>query len=93
MSKGDNSPGAVRLARAFRRVAEHGKNNSLLLDFGEIQKDGSLITNTFPIPIPKADYLVCRCDTTYTAGTRVLVAWVGNDAVVISAIVEASEVI
>lgn len=32
----------------------------LILDFGEIQDDYSLKTNTFPIPIPVSDYLVCR---------------------------------
>lgn len=32
----------------------------LLLDFGTIQGDLSLLTNTYPIPIPKTDYTVCR---------------------------------
>ena len=32
----------------------------LCLDFAEIQADGSLLSNTFPIPIPKNDYRVCR---------------------------------
>lgn len=31
-----------------------------LLELGIIQKDFSLITDSFPVPIPKADYLVCR---------------------------------
>ncbi|MCD8198389.1 MAG: hypothetical protein LUE24_14715 [Lachnospiraceae bacterium] len=33
---------------------------SLVLDFGEIQDDYSLLTNTYPLPIPQSDYLVCR---------------------------------
>lgn len=29
-------------------------------DFGMIQSDMSLLTNLFPIPLPKGSYLVCR---------------------------------
>ncbi|MCI8418843.1 MAG: hypothetical protein HFI33_15330 [Lachnospiraceae bacterium] len=32
----------------------------LVLDFGEILPDGSLVTNTFPVPVPKGDYSVLR---------------------------------
>ena len=32
----------------------------LVLDFGSINKDMSLLTNTFPIPIPRSEYHVCR---------------------------------
>ncbi len=60
MSKGDNSPGVSRLAGAIRELADIGKDGSLLLDFGTIQGDGSLLTNTYQIPIPKSDYIVCR---------------------------------
>lgn len=31
-----------------------------VIDLGEIQEDGSLLTNKFPVPIPKTDYLCCR---------------------------------
>lgn len=31
-----------------------------VLDFGSINKDMSLLTNTFPIPIPHSEYHVCR---------------------------------
>ena len=34
--------------------------SSLVLDFGEIKDDESLLTNTFPIPIPKGEYHVLR---------------------------------
>ena len=60
MSKGDNSPGISKLAGAIKKVAEKGKDTSLLLDFGTIMEDYSLLTNTYPIPIPPSDYLVCR---------------------------------
>ena len=34
--------------------------NPLVLDFGVIQSDYSLKTNTFAKPVPKGDYSVCR---------------------------------
>lgn len=39
----------------------------LVLDFGIINDDYSLTTNTFPKPIPKGDYSVCRA-VTYDPG-------------------------
>lgn len=115
-----------------------------LLEFGQIQPDYGLLTNTFPLTIPKKDYLVCR-DLTRNPfqklgltkegqgrhghgpsgqhsqetgsgehmhpetegahsheiampesmrwlkpGDRVLVAWIGNDAVVIDIILPAT---
>lgn len=55
-----NNEGINLLARAIttrmKRVAEQPP----VLDFGVIQGDYSLLTNQFPIPIPKTDYHVCR---------------------------------
>lgn len=53
-------PGASKLAKVISgRIKKEGES-PLILDFGEIQGNGSLITNTFPIPIPLGDYSVCR---------------------------------
>ncbi|WP_373179829.1 hypothetical protein [Agathobacter rectalis] len=41
----------------------------LTLDFGEIQANGSLKTNTFPVPIPKGDYTICRLAAGLTLST------------------------
>lgn len=144
--------GINKFARVMQsRMGEVGAS-PLVLDFGVIQGDRSLKTNTYDIPIPPSDYLVCRSLlvgalgstlTTATAdqgnhghgpsgehgghkeetdtgahthpategahthdidvpvpaslrsvlpGDRVLVAWVGNDAVVIDIICSGSEV-
>lgn len=84
MSKGGNSPGISRLAGVFQKLVDAQVPKDLLIDFGVIQADGSLLTNTFQIPIPKADYLVCghlkaRTETTgstqghsHTVTTRAL---------------------
>lgn len=49
----------------------------LILDFGEIQANGSLITNTFPVPIPKGDYSVCRSVNGYMLATSES-SWTGH---------------
>jgi hypothetical protein len=106
MSRGDNSPGLSRLASAFRGIA--GGKNEMTLDFGKISNNGSLTTNNFPVPIPRGSYHVCKhllpysikvSNTTYQTtrglqhGDRVLVAWVGGDAVVIDVVVKASAIV
>ena len=56
----DASPGTSKLARVLsQRIKKEGES-PLVLDFGEIQMNGSLLTNTFPIPIPAGDFSVCR---------------------------------
>lgn len=60
MSKGDNAPGLSRLAGVLKGMARDQIPTDLVLDFGEIQKDKSLLTNTYSIAIPKSDYLVAR---------------------------------
>lgn len=60
MSKGDNSPGISRLAGVMQSMVEKGQDGNPILEFGTIQSDGSLLTDSFPLPIAKADYQVCR---------------------------------
>ena len=60
MSSGDNSPGLSKLAGVINGLILRHKDTALLLDFGTIQDDLSLLTNTFPYPIKAKDYLVCR---------------------------------
>lgn len=59
----DGSPGINKMCRVISSRAEKvaGKaERDLIMDFGQIQNDMSLLTNTFPIPIPRSDYHVCR---------------------------------
>jgi hypothetical protein len=58
MSKGN--PGINRLGRVIRNQMQQAADSPLVLDFGTIQSDYSLITDSFPLPIPKSDYMVCR---------------------------------
>lgn len=62
------NPGGNALAKAFSQRIQMETSGSLMLDFGSIEPDFSLKTNTFPQNIPKTDYLVCRSLTTGPAG-------------------------
>ena len=56
----DSNDGVSRLAAALDSRMKQHADKPLCLDFAEIQADGSLLSNTFPIAIPKEDYRVCR---------------------------------
>lgn len=56
----DGNPGTNKLANVLAERMRKTSESPLVLDFGEIQGNGSLITNTFPVPIPKGDYTICR---------------------------------
>ena len=60
MENFDANAGTNKLANVLSSRMQRENNTSLCLDFGEIQGNGSLITNTFPVAIPKGQYSVCR---------------------------------
>lgn len=55
-----NNEGVNMLARVLQKRMQNTMQTPPVLDFGVIQGDYSLLTNQYPIPIPKTDYLVCR---------------------------------
>ena len=57
------SPGASKLTAALVSMIDQKGDKPFVIDFGIILGDYSLKTNTFPIPIPKSDYSVCRAIT------------------------------
>lgn len=58
MDQFDGHPGTAKLAQVLDKRTSQKTESPLTLDFGEIQANGSLKTNTFPVPIPKGDYTV-----------------------------------
>lgn len=56
----NGNPGINKLGQVLQERMKACGASPLLLDFGTIQGDLSLLTNTYPIPIPKTDYTVCR---------------------------------
>lgn len=108
MASADGNPGMNKLARAIDAQMKryHADiTGSLEIDFGEIGKDFSLRVNSFPKPIPKGDYYVCRTIGGLSVsgsghshslpklkkGDHVLVAWVQNEICVIDVIVSSSK--
>lgn len=73
----DGHPGTSRLATVLSQRMKRENESPLVLDFGEIQGNGSLLTNTFPEPIPKGDYSVCRSVNGYLLGTSEE-SWTGH---------------
>ncbi len=60
---GESNLGLNKLAQVMQARMDRNQdanNGALILDFGTIQPDMSLKTNTFAIPIPQTDYHVCR---------------------------------
>lgn len=68
MNSFDGHPGISELAAVICSRIRKELESPLCLDFGEIQENGSLVTNTFPVAIPKGDYSVCRQLTLGRAG-------------------------
>lgn len=56
----DSNAGINRLANVMTERMKRENESPLYIDFGEIQANMSLTTNTFPVPIPKGQYSVCR---------------------------------
>ena len=73
----DGHPGTSKLASVLSQRMKRENESPLVLDFGEIQANGSLVTNTFPVPIPKGDYSICRSVNGYTLATSES-SWTGH---------------
>lgn len=91
MSNLEQLEGVSKLAKVLTDRMREESARPLVLDFGTIKSNKSLVTNTFPVAIKKGAYSVCKPllgtgNITLTAGMRVLVAWVQNEAVVIGVI-------
>lgn len=73
MNPSSGNPGINKLGRVLQQRMKEVNASPLVLDFGVIQGDYSLLTNTYPIPIPKKDYLVCRQLTLGETGSKLTV--------------------
>lgn len=99
MSGGENSPGISKLAAVILSMASGAIEVPYTLDLGTIGGDHALMCDEMGEPVPKDDYQICRACTIeheeirkIRPGDRVLVAWIGGDAVVIDMLVEAADV-
>ena len=74
--------GFQHLGSVIRQEVQNGIKSPLVLDFGVIQEDYSLLTNTYPIPIPIEDYSICRGVSWNPAKPMTMTWWQGEDPVV-----------
>ena len=81
----ESNNGINRLARTIDSRMRRQTDMPSVLDFGTIKKNGSLVTNTFPKAIAKGDYSVLDGLEQDEQDTKVLVAWVEDEAVVVGA--------
>ena len=91
MDNQDKLEGVSKLAKVLTDRMREEADRPLVLDFGTIKSNLSLVTNTFPVAIRRGAYSVCKPllgtgNVTLKPGMRVLVAWVQNEAVVIGTI-------
>ena len=56
----EGHPGANKFTNLLLGMGKEISHKPLVLDFGVINGDLSLSTNTFPNPIPKGEYSICR---------------------------------
>lgn len=78
--------GVGRLASVLSWRMRQELESPLVLDFGETLGDGSLVTNTFPAPVPKGDYSLLGGLGPLSPGDRVLVAWVFSEAIILGTV-------
>lgn len=52
--------GYNHLGNIIRKEIQNTMQSPPVLDFGVIQEDYSLLTNTYTVPIPVTDYSICR---------------------------------
>lgn len=90
-----NHPGTNKLARVIAGRIQDDTDSALVLDFGEVTKNMSLVTNTFPVAVPKEDYEVDERlldgEDKVRPGSRVLVAWVAETPVIVCVIASAKK--
>lgn len=73
-----SNEGVDTLASVLVKQIDNQSVTDLVIDFGTIEADYSLKTNTFLKTIPKTDYLVCRSTCYGTLGTVLSVITGGN---------------
>ena len=74
--------GFQHLGNILRNEIQKTTKSPLVLDFGVIQEDYSLLTNTYPVPIPVEDYSICRSVSWNPAKPMTMTWWKGEAPVV-----------
>lgn len=74
----ESGRGANKLARVLTQRMKKHTESPLVLDFGTILPNMSLLTNTFPLEIPKGQYTICRSVSWNPAKPMTMTWWKGE---------------
>lgn len=90
----EQNKGSYQLASVLRKQMKKQAEQPILAEFGVIDDDYNLKTDTFSELIPKTDYFVCNSVKSrgLFSGDRVLVTWIGADAVIVDIVLAADTV-
>ncbi|MCI8564303.1 MAG: hypothetical protein HFH69_12470 [Lachnospiraceae bacterium] len=75
--------GINNLAAVINGQMERHAETTPDIDFGTVKKNGCLVPDSFPATIDRGDYSVLERFRHNGSETRVLIAWVENQAVII----------
>ncbi len=81
-----NGDGLNKLANVLDARMRERSDKDLVIDYGTIKKNGYLITDSFQVYIRSDGYHVLASVGTLSENDRVLVAWVGSNAIVVGKI-------
>ncbi len=76
---GNGNEGISKLTKVLQDRIHKVGDKPQVLDFGIIQDDMSLLTNTFPLPIPKSDYMICR-SVSWNPAIPMTMTWWDNES-------------
>lgn len=84
----DSKPGTNKLANVVVSRIRRENASDPVCEFGEIQKNMSLLSDSYPIPIRKGEYSVLNNVSAgrLSPGDRVLIVWAGSEAVVVDTV-------
>lgn len=84
----DSKPGTNKLANVVVSRIRRENTSDPVCEFGEIQKNMSLLSDSYPIPIRKGEYSVLSNVSAgrLSPGDRVLIVWAGSEAVVVDTV-------
>ena len=79
-----SKPGTNKLANVMVKRMRMENATDPVCEFGEIQKNMSLLSDSYPIPIRKGEYFVLSNVSAgrLLPGDRVLIVWIESEAVV-----------
>lgn len=86
----EGNQGAEALVKAVSAVMGSQLPKERMIDGGVIKADYSLVTDSYPVPIPKGEWSLLshllQIPPGITPNARVAVCWLGGEAVVIGTI-------